>query len=91
MCHPKKCRSCGKTTWSGCGQHVAQVKAQVPVDQWCAGHPVPENDTQHSGFLNRLLGKRTARALRGPVSDEHLRFRRAQVTSPAAQTRATHA
>jgi len=35
MCSPIRCSSCGKVTWSGCGQHVAQVMANVPVDQRC--------------------------------------------------------
>ena len=35
MCSPIRCSSCGKTTWTGCGMHVAQVKASVPNDQWC--------------------------------------------------------
>lgn len=35
MCSPVRCSSCGKTTWAGCGQHVDQVKAMVPADQWC--------------------------------------------------------
>jgi hypothetical protein len=39
MCRAVKCKTCGKTTWSGCGQHVAQVKARVPAADWCAGHP----------------------------------------------------
>ncbi|MER6871178.1 hypothetical protein ABT279_13635, partial [Amycolatopsis sp. NPDC000673] len=39
MCRPVSCRTCGKTTWAGCGQHVAQVKAAVPAAQWCPGHP----------------------------------------------------
>ncbi|MBB2499843.1 hypothetical protein [Amycolatopsis echigonensis] len=39
MCRPVSCRTCGKTTWAGCGQHVAQVKAVVPAEQWCPGHP----------------------------------------------------
>jgi len=39
MCHPKQCKTCGRTTWTGCGQHVAEVKAQVPAAQWCPGHP----------------------------------------------------
>ena len=38
MCRAVKCKTCGKTTWAGCGQHVAQVKAGVPNDQWCGGH-----------------------------------------------------
>ncbi|AVV46654.1 hypothetical protein C6376_40190 [Streptomyces sp. P3] len=39
MCQAKKCRTCGKTTWAGCGMHVDQVKAAVPAGQWCDGHP----------------------------------------------------
>ncbi|GIG53614.1 hypothetical protein [Demequina activiva] len=38
MCSPVTCRQCGKTTWTGCGQHVDAVKAKVPTDQWCGGH-----------------------------------------------------
>ena len=37
MCHATKCRVCGKTTWAGCGQHVAMVKAGVPAADWCGG------------------------------------------------------
>ncbi|MDP9800466.1 hypothetical protein J2S49_000542 [Arcanobacterium wilhelmae] len=32
---PVACKNCGKVTWTGCGQHVAAVKAQVPAQQWC--------------------------------------------------------
>ncbi|ADI67280.1 hypothetical protein HMPREF0574_0886 [Mobiluncus curtisii subsp. curtisii ATCC 35241] len=35
MCSPVKCANCGKTTWTGCGQHIAAVQASVPPDQWC--------------------------------------------------------
>jgi hypothetical protein len=41
MCQPKPC-SCGKTTWSGCGQHIDDVKRVVPADQWCDGHPATD-------------------------------------------------
>ncbi len=37
MCRPVACNVCGKTTWAGCGEHVAQVKAMVPAGQWCGG------------------------------------------------------
>lgn len=37
MCSPATCDTCGKTTWAGCGQHIADVKAHVPVEQWCHG------------------------------------------------------
>ena len=52
MCHAARCRTCGKTTWRGCGQHVAQLKARVPADQWCAGHP-----EERRGLLRRLAGR----------------------------------
>lgn len=35
MCSPATCKQCGKTTWSGCGNHVDQVMSRVPVDRRC--------------------------------------------------------
>jgi hypothetical protein len=35
MCYPVECPGCHKTTWAGCGEHVADVKAAVPSGQWC--------------------------------------------------------
>ena len=35
MCSKATCRKCGKTTWSGCGQHVKQVMRGVPAAQQC--------------------------------------------------------
>ena len=55
MCRAVKCRSCGRTTWSGCGQHVAQVKARIPADNWCAGNP--RSPSGEGGVLSRLLGR----------------------------------
>ena len=54
MCRAVKCKKCGKTTWAGCGQHVAQVKAGVPSGQWCQGH---EAEPKQGGFLSRILGR----------------------------------
>jgi len=54
MCHPARCRTCGLTTWRGCGQHVAQVRARVPADQWCPGHP---DAAPRGGLLRRLTGR----------------------------------
>lgn len=39
--------------WSGCGQHIDQVKARVPAEQWCAGHTADAN----GGWLSRILGR----------------------------------
>ena len=64
MCRPATCKTCGKTTWAGCGQHVAQVKAVVPPSNWCNGKHTPEERaaaTSTPGFLDRLLGRGGAR------------------------------
>jgi hypothetical protein len=53
MCHPATCRTCGKATWAGCGQHADQVMRNVPKDQRCPGH---EKEASR-GFLARLLGR----------------------------------
>jgi len=39
MCSPVTCTRCGKTTWSGCGQHVDQVMKRVPAAQRCTCAP----------------------------------------------------
>lgn len=56
MCHPTPCKKCGKTTWSGCGEHVADVKRLVPADQWCPGHTADPEDPNGS-WLGRILGR----------------------------------
>ncbi len=35
MCSPVTCQKCGLITWSGCGEHVDQVMASVPMNQRC--------------------------------------------------------
>lgn len=62
MCRPTSCKVCKKTTWAGCGQHVAAVKAGVPVDQWCDGkHTEAEKNAAASakqgGFFASLFGR----------------------------------
>jgi hypothetical protein len=54
MCHPATCRRCGKITWRGCGLHVGEVRAMVPVNQWCAGHADSE---PRGGLWRRLTGR----------------------------------
>jgi len=54
VCYPSQCKSCGKTTWAGCGQHVADVKRSVPAGQWCPGH---QDEPSSGGFLARLFGR----------------------------------
>ncbi|WP_146843860.1 hypothetical protein [Cellulomonas composti] len=54
MCTAVTCRTCGKVTWSGCGQHVDEVMRDVPQDRRCPGHPKGESA---GGFLSRLFGR----------------------------------
>ena len=57
MCRPATCKTCGKTTWAGCGQHVDQVMASVPKAQRCPGHVGPQEASTGPSFLSRLLGR----------------------------------
>ena len=56
MCRATRCKTCGRTTWAGCGQHVADVRAAVPADQWCPGHTADAKDPNGS-WLSRILGR----------------------------------
>ena len=56
MCYPVNCPTCGKTTWAGCGQHVDQVKASVPANQWCTCDKSAGTESKpglFSGLFNR--------------------------------------
>ena len=55
MCRAVNCKTCGKTTWAGCGQHVDQVMRGVPAAQRCSGH---ESGAATGGFFGRLLRSR---------------------------------
>ncbi|SCX60611.1 hypothetical protein SAMN03159343_4127 [Klenkia marina] len=52
MCRAATCRTCGKTTWAGCGQHVDQVMRGVPTAQRCPGHAA---EPREPGRLRRLF------------------------------------
>ena len=56
MCRATTCRTCGKTTWAGCGMHVDQVMAAVAREDRCPGH---ESDAAPSGggLLSRIFGR----------------------------------
>jgi hypothetical protein len=54
MCRPVRCRTCAKTTWAGCGQHVDQVRKSVATNEWCPGHSGSESDAGGS-WLRRLF------------------------------------
>ena len=58
MCSPTTCRVCSKTTWAGCGQHVAQVKASVPKANWCDQKHTPEEiaAAKPANIFSRIFG-----------------------------------
>ena len=35
MCRRVQCEKCGKPTFAGCGMHIEQVLAGVPVEERC--------------------------------------------------------
>lgn len=53
MCTAVICKTCGKTTGAGRGQHVNQVLAAVPATQRCPGHPRAEH--RLSGWLQAVF------------------------------------
>jgi hypothetical protein len=55
MCRAVKCKTCGKTTWAGCGRHIDTVMAAVPKAQRCNGHN--DTPTARPSLLARLLGR----------------------------------
>jgi hypothetical protein len=56
MCRAVQCRSCGKTTWAGCGKHVDHVMAGVAKADQCPGHhPVA---AARPSVWARLFGRR---------------------------------
>ncbi|HMM83792.1 MAG TPA: hypothetical protein PKI99_09960 [Terrimesophilobacter sp.] len=61
MCGPARCRVCGKTTWSGCGQHIQEVRRSVPAANWCGGNhtqaQIDESKANSTGFLSRLFSR----------------------------------
>ena len=53
MCRAVNCRTCGKTTWAGCGQHVDSVMRGVPARDRCQGH----EGEPSTGFFSKLFGR----------------------------------
>lgn len=63
MCRPVRCKTCALTTWAGCGQHIANVKAGVQAGQWCpGGHSKAEKaavtgSSSGGSFFGKLFGR----------------------------------
>lgn len=59
MCYQITCQVCGKPTWAGCGEHIEQALADVPVGDRCPGHSEAEIAQHRSqgGFFQRLFAR----------------------------------
>lgn len=56
MCQQVTCRTCGKATWAGCGQHIDQALAGVPKSQRCQGHENDPKPEKKPGLFSRIFG-----------------------------------
>ena len=54
MCRRTPCRTCGKPTFAGCGQHIEQVLGDVPKADRCACPP-----GERRGLLASIFGRRS--------------------------------
>jgi hypothetical protein len=57
MCRAVSCRTCGLTTWAGCGQHVDAVLRGVPAAQRCPGHAAAGENSARS-LISRVFRRR---------------------------------
>jgi len=57
MCRRITCRTCGKATWAGCGNHVEQALAGVPRSERCTCPQTGSRPASGNSWLTRLLGR----------------------------------
>jgi hypothetical protein len=58
MCRRVTCKTCGKPTYAGCGQHIEQVLGDVAPADRCGGHARTRTDAATGGgWLSRLRGR----------------------------------
>lgn len=50
MCESVQCPVCGKTSWTGCGEHVRDVFRGVRRRDRCTGHGLPWHVFDTAGF-----------------------------------------
>ena len=56
MCYQVTCGSCGKPTWSGCGNHIEQALAGVPAQERCTCHQDSASTYAAQEPLTRFFG-----------------------------------
>lgn len=50
MCESVQCPVCGKTSWTGCGDHMRDVLRGVRRRDRCTGHGLPRHVFDTAGF-----------------------------------------
>jgi len=55
MCRAVACKTCRRTTWAGCGQHVDAVMASVPRADRCT---CSAETRSSKGMFAGLFGRR---------------------------------
>lgn len=56
MCRAVKCRSCNKTTWAGCGNHVDDVMRHIPTSERCRCDRNAPKEKSGSGWFAKIFG-----------------------------------
>ena len=54
MCSKVICRTCKKSTWSGCGEHIEEALAGITEADRCQGH---EGQVKKSGIFSKLFSR----------------------------------
>ncbi|MBK7367228.1 MAG: hypothetical protein IPJ04_04750 [Candidatus Eisenbacteria bacterium] len=62
MCSRVTCPKCKRPTWTGCGMHIEEALAGVPVDQRCdcrekAKAEKAAKGGSDGGWLSKLMGR----------------------------------
>ncbi|MHA7269733.1 hypothetical protein [Arthrobacter sp. HLT1-20] len=58
MCRATSCKTCQKTTWAGCGNHVDDVMRHVPAAERCRCEPDAPKEPVTGGWFSRLFAKK---------------------------------
>lgn len=58
MCRAINCKSCSKTTWAGCGNHVADVMRHIPASERCSCDRNAPKEPAAGSWFSRLFAKK---------------------------------
>ncbi|WP_165788249.1 hypothetical protein [Arthrobacter glacialis] len=58
MCRATSCKTCAKTTWAGCGNHVEDVMRHIPAAARCNCDRTAPREPASGGWFSRLFAKK---------------------------------